>query len=427
MYLSSEFFTRNRQRLSDLLRQGAMAVFNSNDILPTNADGTFPFRQNNDLYYLTGIVQEQTILLVFPSHPDKGSREILFIVKPDPLHEKWNGHQYTLEEASALSGIANVKYVQEFEAVFHAMMFRAEYVYLNSIEHARADVQIRTRDDRFGEWCKSKYRLHRYERVAPFMMRLRMIKSEEEILMMKQAAAITGKGFERLLGFIRPGVKEKHIAAEMIHEYMMHETGWAGYDPIVASGKDSCILHYISNHKTCEDGTMVLIDAAASFGYYHADMTRTIPVNGRFSKRQKQVYQSVLDVHHAMRKLMKPGVFMKDLQQTCHSLIIEELVKLGLCDHASLKEKGRAYFLDQYAYHGFSHFLGLDVHDVGDFELPFEAGMVFTNEPGIYSAAYGFGVRIENNILITADGNEDLMQGVPIEVEEIEMRMNQQG
>jgi Xaa-Pro aminopeptidase len=422
--IPTSFFEQNRKRLSALLQSGSLAVLNSNHVLPTNADGTFKFKQNNDLFYLTGITQEETLLLLFPDHPDVSCREVLFIEQPNELRTKWDGHRHSKEEATRISGIKDVKYTSEFEAFFKAAAFRAERIYLNAIEHARATVAIQTRDDQFATWCKEHYKLHTYERLAPLMMQLRMIKNELEIELLRKSASITEKGFRRLLAFTKPGVSEKQLEAEMIHEYLSNGGDWADYSPIVASGADTCILHYNSNHKICKDGDLVLVDAAASFAGYNSDLTRTFPVNGRYTQRQKQVYNAVLRVHKAMRSLMKPGAIMKELQQHCFDLLTEELLQLGLFNAAELTSNGQGFYMNKYCYHNFSHFIGLDVHDIGDFYVPFQAGMALTNEPGIYIAEEGLGVRIENNLVITNNGNEDLMQNIPFEADEIEEIMN---
>jgi Xaa-Pro aminopeptidase len=421
--IPSSFFEQNRNRLSAMLKAGSLTVVNSNHVLPTNADGTFKFKQNNDLFYLTGMTQENTMLLFFPDHPDASSKEVLFIEEPNDLRTKWDGHRLSKEEAMQITGMQQVKYTHEFDAFFKVCMAYAEQIYLNAIEHTRANVHIKTRDDQFAEWCKEQYQLHRYERLAPLMMQLRMIKNETEIELLRKSAAITEKGFRRLLKFTKAGVSEKQMEAEMIHEYLWNDGDWADYSPIVASGADTCILHYTSNHKICKDGDLVLIDAASSYAGYNSDLTRVIPVNGRYTQRQKQVYNAVLRVHKAMCNLMKPGAVMKQLQQHCFDLFTEELLQLGLFTSAELKSNGQAFYMNKYCYHNFSHFIGLDVHDVGDFYMPFKAGMALTNEPGIYIAAEGLGVRIENNLVITGSGNEDLMKNIPFEVEEIEELM----
>ncbi len=422
--LSNSFFANNRKRLVALLKHQSIAVFNSNDILPTNADGTFPFKQNNDLYYLTGIKQEETILLLFPDAIENSQKEILFILEPNALLVKWEGHKLSKEEASKISGISEVRYLNEFKNTFKQQVVQAQNIYINTNEHTRAKLSIQTREDRFLTWCKANYNLHHYERLAPLMKQLRVIKQEEEIAMLKQAAFITAKGFSRVLKFMKPGVHQKQVEAEMIHEYMQYLGTWADYQPIVASGTDTCILHYNSNHKVIHNNELVLIDAAAAFESYNADLTRTIPANGKYSARQKEVYKAVLHIHRQMKMLLKPHALMKDLQNHCNELLIEQLVALGVCSMNDIKLKGTTFYIQQYCGHNFSHFIGLDVHDSGDYNQKLTTGMVLTNEPGIYINEEQIGIRIENNILITETGIIDLMETIPIEATEIEELMN---
>lgn len=418
--LTAAFFTGNRKRLQIGMKPNTLAILNSNDRLPTNADGTFPFKQNNDLYYLRGIKQEDTQLLIASGEPEKA---LLFIQRPNEHKKQWDGHQLRKEEASAISGIDTVYYNDEFESVLQSLLSTCDLVYLNAIEHPRANISIQTRDDRFRLWIQQQYPNHQYERLAPLMMELRLLKQPEEIAMMRYAAFVTGQGFRRVLGFVKPGVHQKQVEAEMIHEYLQYQTTWADYQPIVASGADTCILHYNSNHQWIQDGDLVLIDAAASFGGYQCDLTRTIPANGRYTARQKQLYKAVLRVHQQMKQYLKPGMLMQELQETCNNLLLEQFVGLNLCTMQDIQQHGKAYWLGKYAYHNFSHFLGLDVHDVGDFSKPLQAGMVFTNEPGIYIPEEGLGVRIENNLLLTETGVVDLTATIPIEAEEIEALM----
>jgi Xaa-Pro aminopeptidase len=306
-HIPSSFFTENRKRLSALLTEGSVAILNSNDLLPTNADGTFRFKQNNDLYYLTGITQENTMLMLFPSHPDPYYREIIFVEEPNELRTKWDGRRLGKDEVSAVSGIPHVRYEHEFEKVFNSCVYAAAYIYLNATEHSRASLKIQTRDNRFAQWCKAHYTLHHYKRLAPLMMQLRTIKHPVEIGLLKEAAAITEKGFRRVLKFLRPGVTQKQVEAEMIHEYLFNGAEWADYTPIVSSGSDTCILHCSSNENICKDGELALIDAAASWRAYNSDLTRTIPVNGKYTVRQKEVYNAVLRVHKSMRQEMLAG------------------------------------------------------------------------------------------------------------------------
>lgn len=422
--LSNSFFTNNRKRLVALLKQRSIAVFNSNDILPTNADGTFPFKQNNDLYYLTGIKQEESVLLLFPDAIENSQKEILFILEPNALQLKWEGNKLSKEEASEISGISEVRYLSEFKNTFKQLAVQAQTIYINTNEHARAKLTIKTRDDRFLTWSKANYALHHYERLAPLMQQLRVIKQEEEIALLKHAALITEKGFRRVLNFVKPGVHQKQVEAEMIHEYMQYLGTWSDYQPIVASGADTCILHCNTNHKIIQNNELVLIDAAAAFDAYNADLTRTIPANAKYTTRQKEVYNAVLYIHRQMKMLLKPGALMKDLQSHCNELLIEQLVALGVCTMNDIKLKGTQFCIHQYCGHNFSHFIGLDVHDVGDYNQKLAAGMVLTNEPGIYINEEQIGIRIENNILITENGIVDLMETIPVEAVEIEELMN---
>lgn len=413
-------YENNRQRLAQLMSPGAIAIFNSNDVLPTNADGTFPFKQNNDLLYLCGIEQEQTILLLYPDAPNAAQKVILFIQRNDEERRKWHGHQLSAEEACAISGIASVYTLDEFSGVFQAMMSQVSEVYLNRIEHSRAKVAITTRDDRFGQWCRKQYPLHQYKRLAPLMAELRLIKQPYEIELMKKAAAITAAGFHRVLKTVRAGVHQKQIEAEMIYTYLYHGATWADYQPIVASGIDTCTLHYNTNHKVVQTGELVLIDAACSHSGYQSDVTRTIPVDGRFTKRQLEVYQAVLAVHQFLRINMKAGISIPTWQAEGRKFCAEQIRLLNL---KGAQNMGDEQLLNQYAYHGFAHYLGLDVHDVGDLNTKLSTGMVLTNEPGIYIKEEGFGIRLENNLWLSNNGVVDLTATIPIEAEEIESLM----
>jgi len=422
--MNATSFTANRARLFAALLPGSIAVINANDIMPSNGDGTVTFRQNSDLYWLTGILQEETALVLFPDHPEPACREMLFVKHADPDFVRWNGHRLSLEEAAATSGVRNVYWSHELWSRFYQAAVYAEHIYLNSIEHPRSVNEVPTRDDRFVSWCQGKFRLHDYKRLAPILGRLRLVKSEEELTLMREACRISGLGFRRLLRFVRPGVREKQIAAELIHEYMQHDGDWAGYDPIIASGADSCILHYTSNHKVCGEGALLLIDAAASYRGYNADLTRTIPVNGRYTDRQRQVYAAVRTVQRELMKFARAGRLMREINDYCRGLLLEQLRKLGLCSDAAVQEHGAAYWLDRYCYHDFGHFLGLDIHDTGNKYEPLPENAVITIEPGIYIREEGIGVRIENNVQVVRDGTLDLMEDIPVEAEEIEALMN---
>lgn len=422
--LSAASYRQHRQQLTALLKPGHIAVVLGNDIMQGNGDGTLPYRPNSDLLWLTGIAQEETALLLFPDHPVESSRSILFVKRVDAQFVKWHGKRHSLEEASQISGIGNVQWYDDFEKTFSAAAVYAAGFYLNTTEHPRAGEKRDTPNDRFIKWCMQRFPLHPIERLAPLMADLRVVKSPEEIALMQAACNISEKGFRRLLPFIKPGVREQQIAAELIHEYMQHNGDWAHYEPIVASGENSCILHYITNHNICRDGDILLIDAAASFQHYNADLTRTIPVNSRYTPRQKEVYNAVLKVHKAIKAYATEGMYLRDIQAYNNELIIEQLVGLQLFNMSDLKKHGVQHFLNAYNYHGFGHYLGLDVHDTGHDHKPLKAGTAITVEPGIYIQREHIGVRIENNIIIGKGGNTDLMAGIPIEVEEIEALMN---
>jgi Xaa-Pro aminopeptidase len=423
--IKSSFFKNNRDKLSALLKPGSAAVINSNDILPTNADGTMRFKQNNDLYYLTGIEQEQTILLLYPDSTDSQMKEILFIRDYDADVAVWEGDKLTFEEAETISGIKNIKPVSKFYEIFNDTVNDAENIYLNSNEHDRAKIEIKTRDDRFISYCKEKYPLHNYMRLAPVLYMLRQVKSDEEIELLKQACKLTAKGFERLYKFVKPGVMEYEAEAELVHEFIRSGYNLADYQPIIAAGKNSCALHYVKNNSECKNGDVLLIDAAAGCGPYNADMTRTIPVNGKFSPRQREIYDAVLRAFKGTVKEIKPGKTLKEIALVTRELLAKELLKLKLVEKSDVKDlKHKSPKFKQYYPHDVSHFLGLDVHDVGYFSEPLKPGMVITCEPGIYIAEEGIGVRIENDILITDSGNIDLMKGELIEAEEIEILMN---
>lgn len=422
--IDSALFTGNRERFASRLKPGSIAVFNANDVLPTNADGTMAFRQNNDLFYLSGIDQEETILLIFPDAPDGVHKEVLFLRETNDHIAVWEGEKLSKDEARTVSGIQKVYWLQEFEKVFFGLVVEAHNIYLNTNEHVRAEIHTETRDARFVNWCRKHYPMHTYERSAPIMHELRAIKNDIEIALMQKACDLTEKGFRRVLGFVKPGVWEYEIEAEMAHEFIRAGAGFAGYQPIIASGGSSCVLHYNTNHQQCKDGDVLLLDFAAGYANYHSDLTRTIPVNGKFTQRQKDVYNAVLRVMRFAQSRLVVGNIIADYHKEVGAAMEEELLKLGLItkeDIAKQNPDWPAY--KKYFMHGTSHFLGLDVHDVGSRFRRFEAGMVYTCEPGIYIPAEKIGVRIENDIVITATGNFDLMKNIPIEADEIEALM----
>lgn len=423
--IDKSLFIHNRNNFVKHLAPNSLALFNSNDIMPTNADGTMPFRQNNDIFYLSGIDQEETVLVIFPNAPDEKFKEILFLKETSELIAIWEGHKYSKEEARQQSGIQTIYWLSEFESVLHILMGLCENVYLNSNEHSRATVEVQTRDARFIDWCKSHFPLHTYKRLSPIMHQLRAIKSEIEVDLMQTACNITEKGFRRVLSFIQPNVTEFEIQAEFIHEFIRNRSEGFAYTPIIASGFNACVLHYIDNNQVCKDGDVLLMDVAAEYANYASDMTRSVPVNGKFTTRQKAVYQAVLRVMRAASKMLVIGNIWDEYHKAVGELMEKELVDLGLLTMEDIKNQDADYpAYKKYFMHGTSHFLGLDVHDVGNKYRRFEAGMVFTCEPGIYIREENLGIRLENNFLITEKGNIDLMQNIPIEWEEIEDLMN---
>ena len=425
--INKSLYINNRKRLTAELKPGSLAVLNSNDIMPTNADGTMRFRQNSDLFYLTGVDQEETVLLLFPDHPDKKFREVLFLRETSELIATWEGHKLTKEEAKALSGIETILWTTNFNRILNTAltMGGAESIYLNTNEHYRADVSVESRDSRFIKWCREKYPLHRHERIAPIMSKLRAVKSKEEIDQLQISCDITESAFRRVLKFVKPGVKEFEIEAEFIHEFLRKGSRGFAYEPIIASGANSCVLHYIENDKVCKAGDVLLLDVGAEYGNYNADMTRTIPVSGKFTKRQKDVYNAVLRIKRAAMKLLRPGVQYFEYHKEVQKITENELLKLKLIDKADIKNQNPAKPLFmKYFMHGTGHHLGLDVHDTGNMYSKMQAGMVWTVEPGIYIKEEGLGIRLENNVVIEKNGVKDLMKNIPVEAEEIEDLMN---
>ena len=423
--IGKDLFVQTRKQLFQLLKPGSLAVLHANDVLPTNADGTLPFRQNNDLFYLSGIDQEETVLLLFPDAPDPKHREILFIRETSDLIATWEGHKLSKEQARDASGIATVYWTHQFDRAFKELAPACENIYLNTNEHTRAVIETQTRDARFIQYCQANFPLHHYERLAPLMHRLRAIKLPREIELMQQAVAITEAAYRRVFDFVKPGVAEYEIEAEFAHEFIRHKATFA-YSPIIASGIDSCILHYTENSKICEAGEVLLMDVGAAYANYAADLTRTIPVSGRFTARQRQVYDAVLRVMQEAKQLLVTGNVWDEYHKEVGKIMEKELIGLGLLDEREVANQDPERPLyKKYFMHGTSHFLGLDVHDVGNKYRRFEPGMVFTCEPGIYIPAEKIGIRLENNILITPSGNTDLTAHIPLEAAEIEDLMNQ--
>lgn len=422
--ISRDLFIENRKRYSSKLKPGSVAFFNSNDEMPRNGDGNFAFRQHSDLFYLSGIDQEQSILVISPDCPLPQYREVLFLRRTNEVIAVWEGHKYTKEEAYATSGVKTVIWLDEMEAVLTIIMNHSTNVYLNLNENDRYSSVVPYRELRFANELKSKYPGHQYERSAPIMSALRSVKSAEEIKQMQIAADITEKAFRRVMAFTKPGVTEYEIEAEIIHEFIKNRATGHAYNPIIASGKSACVLHYNDNNQICNAGEVILMDFGAEYANYAADLTRCIPVSGKFTQRQKDVYNAVLRVMKAATKMLVPGNTIEKYHVEVGKVMEEELIGLGLLDKSAVSKQDPASPLyKKYFMHGTSHFLGLDVHDIGNKYLPMQAGMVFTCEPGIYIPEEGLGIRIENDILITEKGQIDLMATIPIEVEEIESLM----
>lgn len=425
--IDKQLFVNNRKNLIGRLKPNSVAVINANDIMPTNADGTMRFRQNSDLFYLTGVDQEETILVLCPQFPEPKYHEVLFLRETSELIATWEGHKLTREEAREATGIETVLWVSEFPKIFNTMMVMGdvENVYLNTNDHYRADSPVESRDSKFIKWCREKYPLHNYERLAPLMHKLRSVKSDFEIKLLQSACDITEKAFRRVLKFVKPGVKEYEIEAEYAHEFLRNASRGFAYEPIIASGANSCVLHYIENKNVCKDGDVLLLDVGAEYANYNADLTRTIPVNGKFTKRQREVYDAVLRVMRAAIGLIKPGVVYYDYHKEVQKIMESELIGLKLLDKKDVEKqpKEKPLFM-KYFMHGTGHQLGLDVHDVGNMYHKMQVGQVWTVEPGIYIKEEGLGVRIENNVVIKDNGVHDLMRNVPVEAGEIEEIMN---
>lgn len=423
--LTADLYVRNRRKFQEYLPPKSMAIFHANDFMPTNADGTMPFRQNNDLFYLSGIDQEESVLLIFPDAFHRKHREILFIKETNEEIRIWEGDKLTKEEAKELSGIQSVYWTDAFTQLLDTLMPQAEQIFLNSNEHLRAEKLVETRDDRYRKWMMEQYPLHEYRRSAPLMHEIRSVKEPEEQERIREACKITHRGFDRVLGSVRPGMKEYELEAEIIREFTRHGSMGFPYEPIVASGKNACVLHYTENEDTCRDGELILMDFGAEYGNYASDMTRCIPVNGRFSERQRQVYDAVLRVQREAMKLLRPGTYLEDYHREVGKLMEDELIGLDLLDKQDVKgQDPEAPLYKKFFPHGTSHHMGLDVHDVGSPMKPIEEGMVFTVEPGIYIREEGIGVRLENDVVVRKDGVDDLMGDIPIEADAIEDAMN---
>ena len=422
--LDSRLFIGNRRRFIQKMEKHSIAIFNSNDELPMNGDALYKFKQNSDLFWLSGIDQEDSMLVLFPDNPDKKFREVLILVRPNELKEKWDGKRLRKEEATAISGIETIIWLDSLDALLQVWIHLADTIYLNTNENDRKASQISVRDYRYVEELRRRYPLHQYKRSARIMKELRAIKSKYEVDVLKKAIDITDKAFRRLLGFIKPGVWEHEIEAEIYHEFFRNRATGPAYGSIIASGDRARTLHYVSNNAECKSGEMVLMDFGAEYGGYCADLTRTVPVNGKFSKRQKEIYNACLRLHQYAASILKPGITILDYTDKVGEEATKVFLKTGLIKKTDVKNEdseNRAY--RKYLYHGISHHLGIDVHDLGTRTEPIQAGMVFTIEPGIYIEEEKMGIRIENNFWITANGNIDLMKNIPITTDEIETLM----
>ena len=422
--IDSKLFATHRKNLSDRLPARALAITNANDVLPTNADGTFPIHPNSDLFYLSGIEQEESILVLFPDCPNPKHREILFVREPSEHLKIWEGYKHTKDDAQKISGIQTVYWTKDFDNIFQLLAAEAETFFLNDNEHSRAANEVETRDQRFNKKIQLDYPLHKIDRLAPHLHNLRFCKNPLEVKQIKQAIDVTARGFRRVLKMVKPGVTEYEIEAEWAKEFIKRRCKFA-YTPIVASGGNACVLHYLQNDQTCRKGELLLMDVGACYANYNADLTRTIPVSGKFTRRQKQVYNAVLRVLRQCIENATIGKSLKEWQTDSHDMMTEEMLRLKLITKAQVKKQDpdqpacRKYYM-----HGLGHSLGLDVHDVCNGQTEFRENSVFTVEPGIYLPDEGFGIRLEDDIQITKNGPVNLMSKIPIEAEEIEQIMN---
>ena len=424
--IPNTLFIKNRQKFTDQMISGSLAVFNSNDIYPVSADSTLPFAQHSDILYLSGADQEESILLLFPDALNPAHREILFVRETNEHIAVWEGAKYTKEKATAISGIQTIIWLSDFDKVFFDLMTEAHTIYFNTNEHYRQAVETQTREDRFIAKCKAQFPAHQWQKSQPILQEIRGVKEAEEIAQMQAACNITGKGIRRLLGFIKPGVWEYEIEAELLHEFVRNRSKGFAYTPIIASGANANVLHYIENNQQCQAGDLILMDVAAEYANYRSDLTRTFPVSGRFTERQAAVYNAVLRVKNAATKMLAPGMLWAEYHREVGEIMTAELLALGLLDPADVKNQDPnkpAY--KKYFMHGTSHHIGLDTHDYGALKTPMKAGMVFTVEPGIYIPEEGIGIRLEDNVVIQEKGDPiNLMAHIPITVAEIEALMN---
>jgi len=423
--IDRQLFIKNREKFADKMVPNSMAIFNSNDVYPISADSTLPFAQHRDIFYLSGVDQEESVLVIFPDCPKKENREILFLKETNEHIAVWEGEKLNKEKALETSGISTVYWLQEMEKVMFELMTQTETVYINTNEHYRANVETETRDARFIKWLKEKYPAHNYKRCQPIIQRLRSVKEPQEIEMIQKACDITEKGFKRVLGFMKPDVMEYEVEAEFIHEFIRNRSAGFAYTPILGSGYNACVLHYIENNQPCKAGDLVLMDVGAEYANYASDMTRCVPVSGKFSARQKEVYSAVNRVKNAAAKMLVPGTIWADYHVEVGKLMTGELLGLGLISQEDVdKEDPNWPAYKKYFMHGTSHHMGLDTHDYGILTEPMVANMVFTVEPGIYIPEENMGIRLEDDYVIQESGEPiNLMKNIPIEIEDIEKWM----
>ncbi|WP_228236744.1 aminopeptidase P family protein [Allomuricauda sp. M10] len=424
--IDSNLFVKNRKKFMAQMKPKSIAVFNSNDIYPIGADSTLSFEQARDIFYLSGADQEETILLLFPDAMDKKKREILFVRETNDHIAVWEGAKLTKDQATTVSGIETIYWLTDFDKIFFDLMTEADTIYFNTNEHYRQAVETQTREDRFIEKCKKEYPAHQWAKSNPILQQIRGVKEPEEIALMQTACDITDKGFRRILGFIKPGVWEYEIEAEFLHEFVRNRSKGFAYSPIIAAGTNANVLHYVENNQQVKDGDMILMDLAAEYANYSSDMTRTIPANGRFTDRQKQVYSAVLRVKNEATKMLVPGTIWAEYHKEVGKIMTSELIGLGLLDKADVQNENPEWpAYKKYFMHGTSHHMGLNTHDYGELKTPMKVNMVFTVEPGIYIPAEGMGIRLEDDVVIQEKGEPfNLMRNIPIEIEEIEELMN---
>lgn len=424
--IASELFIKNRKKFMEQMAPNSLAVFNSNDIYPISSDSTIPFQQHRDIFYLSGVDQEESILVLFPNASNPVQREVLFLKETNEHIAVWEGEKLTKEAAFERTGVKTVYWLSQWEQVFNQMMAEAEAIYLNTNEHLRANTEVQTREDRFIEWVKKKYPAHQVKKSAPILHRLRSMKEPEEVSLMQNACDITAQALNRIFKFIRPGVWEYEIEAEIIHEFISNRSKGFAYTPIIASGYNACVLHYIQNNAQCRDGDVILMDFGAEYANYASDQTRCVPVNGKFSPRQKAVYNAVLNVKKSAEKLLRPGITIPEYHKEVGHLMEKELLDLKLIDKTDIKNQNSDWpAYKKYFMHGTSHFIGLDTHDSGLYHEPIKAGMIFTCEPGIYIPQENLGIRLEDDLIVQENGDPfNMMANIPLEAEAIEEAMN---